>query len=64
MSSTTFEKTRKKETLSREEVKGDGEQVKGDNYHKKEVQDVEIEKKKIEVQTSTPTKKRTTTWEG
>jgi hypothetical protein len=48
-SSATVKKTRKKDIVSREEVKGDGEKVKGDSSHKKEVQDDETEKKKTEV---------------
>jgi hypothetical protein len=48
--------------VSRTEVKGDGE--KGDNSHPKEVKYGEATKKKTEVQTSTPTKKRMGTQEA
>jgi recombinational DNA repair ATPase RecF len=46
--------------VSRKEVKGNGEK---DNYHMKEVKHGE-ETKKIEVQNSTPKKKRTVTQEA
>jgi len=60
-SSIVVKKTRKKGIVSRAEVKGDGEKVKGHSSHKKEVRDDEKEKKKTKVQTSTPTKKKTRT---
>jgi hypothetical protein len=39
-------------------LKGDEEQAKGDSSHKMEIQEDQTKKKKIEAQTSTPTKKR------